>query len=123
MDDSPELKAAIERVKNRRRDAMFCAAYVAVLALVWVVVYEAKLSEYAQGVVTLAIGNFIGYLTAMYNFETGATRSSAAKDTAIVDMTKTAATLAGTNAPPTTPQKVDTVDMTANTVNVTDKKD
>ena len=69
--------------RNRRSDAMFVAAYLAVIGLVYVVVFEERLTEYAQGVITLALGNFIGYLTAMYQFETGATRSTQAKDATI----------------------------------------
>lgn len=88
MSDSPEVKDAIDKVRNRRRDAMFCAAYVAVLGLVYVVVYEASLTEYAQGVITLALGNFIGYLTALYNFETGTTRAAATKDATIAELSK-----------------------------------
>lgn len=76
--------------RNRRSDAMFVAAYIAVLGLVYVVVFEEGLNEYAQGVITLALGNFIGYLTAMYQFETGATRASQAKDETIKNMINTA---------------------------------
>ncbi len=79
----PDVKAAVSIVRNRRTDAMFVAAYFAVVGMVYVVVYESAISEYAQGVITLALGNFIGYLTAMYNFETGTTRASAAKDSTI----------------------------------------
>ncbi len=76
-------------VANRRRDAMFIAAYLAVIGLVYVVVHE-TITEYGQGVITLVLGAFIGYLTAMYQYETGTTRASAAKDTAITDLTKSA---------------------------------
>ena len=75
--------------RNRRSDAMFVAAYLAVLGLVYVVVFEEGLNEYAQGVITLALGNFIGYLTAMYNFETGTTRGAQAKDETIKSMVAT----------------------------------
>ena len=74
--------------RNRKTDAMFVAAYLAVIGMVYVTVYEPKISEYAQGVITLALGNFIGYLTAMYNFETGTTRSSAKKDETIATLSK-----------------------------------
>jgi hypothetical protein len=74
--------------RNRRTDAMFVAAYFAVIGIAYVVVYEPTISEYAQGVLTLALGNFIGYLTAMYNFETGTTRGSMAKDATIQDIAK-----------------------------------
>lgn len=86
MLEAPEVKAAVSVVKNRRSDAMFVAAYLAVVVMVYVTVYEPKISEYAQGVITLALGNFIGYLTAMYNFETGTTRASQNKDATIAAM-------------------------------------
>lgn len=95
-------------VTNRRRDAMFAAAYIAVCSLVYIVV-ESTLTEYAQGVITLALGNFLGFLTAMYNYETGSTRGSAAKDATITDMTKAAATTADTpvvTPAPTTPEGI-----------------
>lgn len=81
---------------NRRRDGMFVAAYIMVGALIYSVVSIESISEFAQGVITLALGNFIAYLTGMYNYEIGATRGSAAKDAAITDMTKTAAVNAST---------------------------
>jgi hypothetical protein len=90
----PDIKDAVSVVRNRRTDAMFVAAYLAVIGMIYVVVYEPKISEYAQGVLTLCIGNFIGYLTSMYSFETGTTRSSAKKDEAINELTKTAAAAA-----------------------------
>ena len=65
---------------------MFVAAYLAVIGLVYIVVFEQEINEYAQGVITLALGNFIGYLTAMYQFETGTTRSAQAKDETIKTM-------------------------------------
>ena len=87
-DPTQEEKAVTSVARNRRSDAMFVAAYLAVLGMVYVVVYEPEISEYAQGVITLALGNFIGYLTAMYNFETGTTRASQNKDATIAAMVK-----------------------------------
>ena len=78
--DEPDAKSI---VRNRRTDAMFVAAYGAVMWFVYLVVYEAKISEYAQGVLTLALGTFLGYLTAMYQFETGTTRKEQSKDAAL----------------------------------------
>ena len=80
MTDEAKSKDTASITRNRRTDAMFVAAYIAVVGLVYVVVYEPTISEYAQGVITLVLGSFIGYLTAMYQFETGTTRSSAKKD-------------------------------------------
>ena len=83
MDDRSDTLDAASMIRNRRQDAMFVAAYLAVIAMIYIVVYSPKISEYAQGVLTLCIGNFIGYLTAMYNFETGNTRNSVKKDDTI----------------------------------------
>lgn len=116
-DEAPVTK------RNRRTDAMFVAAYIAVAGMIYVVVYEPKITEYAQGVITLALGNFIGYLTAMYNFETGTTRAGQAKDATIKTLAEaapiqTAAAVAaatGTTPPPPEPIKADNVEITAQT--------
>ena len=102
---SPEVQNAVSIARNRRSDAMFVAAYLAVIGIVYLVVFEKTISEYAQGVLTLALGNFIGYLTGMYNFETGTTRSAAKKDDTITQLSTTAATVAAaaTGAPAPTP--------------------
>lgn len=74
---------AISLVRNRRTDAMFVAAYIAAMWLIYIVVYVPQISEYGQGVLTLALGTFLGYLTAMYQFETGTTRKEQTKDAAL----------------------------------------
>jgi hypothetical protein len=89
-DPAPEVKDAISLVLNRRTDAMFVAAYCMVAGLAYVVIFVTTISQYAQGVITLVLGNFIGYLTAMYQFETGTTRASAAKDLTIKSMAEAA---------------------------------
>lgn len=88
--DDKEKEASLIR-RNRRTDAMFVASYLAVCGLVYIVVFVKDLTEYAQGVITLVLGAFIGYLTAMYNFETGTTRGTMAKDATIKSMAETAA--------------------------------
>lgn len=90
MNGTPKSADEVSVGRNRRSDAMFVAAYVAVSSLVYIVVYQKGISEYAQGVITLVLGAFIGFLTSMYNFETGTTRSSQSKDTMMKDMAETA---------------------------------
>lgn len=91
-----ERDRRIDDVTNRRRDGMFAACFLAVLGLVYIVVYAPDIGEYGQGVITLVLGAFVGYLTSMINFEFGTTRGSAAKDATITDMTKTAVVAATT---------------------------
>lgn len=103
IEPAPEVKDAVSVVRNQRTDAMFVAAYGAVSALVWICVYETKIGEYAQGVVTLVLGMFLNELKNMYSYETGTTRASATKDAAITRIAEqsapsTAAAVAATVA-------------------------
>jgi hypothetical protein len=102
-DEAPAVKEAISIVRNRRSDAMFVAAYVAIAVLVYIVVYEEKIGEYAQSTVTLVLGMFLNELKNMYNYEQGTTRSSEQKGAAITRIaestpTTTAAAVAATVA-------------------------
>jgi len=103
MSDVPQRRAEDQaNVSNRRRDAMFCAAYMAIAALCWIVIYEEKIGEFAQGIVTLVMGMFLNELKGMYSFETGTTRSSATKDATITSLTKSVS--AGAQSPQATPE-------------------
>jgi hypothetical protein len=88
--------AATSLVRNRRTDAMFVCAFGAVQWLVYLVVFHSELTEYAQGVLTLVLGNFIGWLAAMYNYETGTTRGAQTKDATLKGMADNAVELAKT---------------------------
>lgn len=79
----PDIKEAVSLVRNRRTDAMFVAAYIAVGVLVYIVVYEEKIGEFAQGVLAMVIGMFVNELKSMYAYETGTTRASENKGAAI----------------------------------------
>src|ERR1039458_3898109 len=87
--DSP-----VSPVANRRRDAMFCAAYLAIVCLVYLTAYEPNISQYAQGIITMVLGMFLNELKNMYGYEIGTTRSAATKDEAIKVLTST-----GSSAP------------------------
>ena len=91
-----EDTSPVSPVNNRRRDGMFMAAYIAIAVLVYVVVYEEKIGEYAQSTVSLVLGMFLNELKNMYSYETGTTRSAAKKDEAITELTKAATTTATT---------------------------
>ncbi len=78
--------------KNRRTAVMMFSAKCVVLACLVVVVWVSGINEYAQGIITLVIGRFLGYVDAGYAFEFGTTRASKEKDTAIADLTAAAAT-------------------------------
>lgn len=103
MDAVPNDKDAVSVTRNRRTDAMFVAAYIAVVGLVYVVIYEDKVGQFAQGIVTLVLGMFLNELKNMYSYETGTTRASATKDAAIARIAEqsapsTAAAVAATVA-------------------------
>jgi hypothetical protein len=83
VSEAPDTKEALTIVRNRRTDAMFVAAYLAIGALCYVVVYENKIGEFAQGIVTLVLGMFLNELKGMYSYETGTTRGAQAKDATI----------------------------------------
>lgn len=78
-EEAPAVKDAVSVVRNRRTDAMFVAAYVAVGAMCYVVIYETKIGEFAQGIVTLVLGMFLNELKGMYSYEQGTTRASEQK--------------------------------------------
>lgn len=79
MSEGADVKDAISVVRNRRTDAMFVVACLFVGWLVYLVVYQTAVGEFAQGVVTLVLGVFLNELKNMYSFETGTTRGEVAK--------------------------------------------
>ena len=89
--DDPAAKAS-----NRRKDGMFCAAYIATVGFAYIVVYVPEIGQYAQGVITMVLAMFLNELKNMYQYENGTTRSSVAKDAAITNLAKTAAVTATT---------------------------
>ena len=86
--------------RNRRTDAMFVAAYIAIALLVWIVVYEDRIGEFAQGIVATVLGMFVNELKNMYSFETGTTRSNQAKDATIQGLANAAVTSSSTPQTP-----------------------
>jgi hypothetical protein len=88
MEDLAE-KERIAVVRNRRTDAMFVAAYIAVIGLCYMVVFVPEIDTYAQGVITMVLGVFLRELGGMYAFENGTTRSSQNKDATIKSLAET----------------------------------
>lgn len=74
--------------RNWRADIMFALAVVVVIVLTFMVWSAADLNEYTKGIITLVLGRFLGYLDQMYQFETGSTRTSKAKDETIERLSK-----------------------------------
>jgi hypothetical protein len=68
---------------------MYFFAYVTVAGLVYIV-WTSELKEYAQGIITLILGRFLGYLDGMYGFEFGTTRSGKQKDETLQELAKNA---------------------------------
>lgn len=83
MEERPEVKDAVSLARNRRTDAMFVCAYIAVGALIYMVVYETQINDFAQGVITTVLMMFVSELKNMYSYETGTTRASEQKGAAI----------------------------------------
>lgn len=137
VNEDPAVKDAISVARNRRTDAMFVCAYLAVCALVYIVVWKPDVGEFAQGVVTLVLGTFLNELKNMYSFETGTTRASVKKDEAINELSKTAAVTANTaqviaaaatgttatNGTTPAPLKIESVNVETQTATITPKGD
>jgi len=64
---------------------MLLGAVLVVVVCVGVVVGW-TLSEYAQGIITLVIGRFLGYIDNGFAFEYGTTRGSKEKDSVIAGL-------------------------------------
>ena len=74
--------------RNHRADVMFLLAVAVICALVWLVWKDPSINEYMQGIFTLVLGRFLGYLDNIYNFEFGSTKDSKTKDATIENLTR-----------------------------------
>lgn len=68
---------------NLRINIMAAGAFVVILCGMAVVVWFTQIGEYAQGIITLVIGRFLGYTDAIYNYEFSTTRANKVKDATI----------------------------------------
>lgn len=107
--ENPEQSATT--YKSARINVLLAVAYVTVLLCLIVTVWVSEMGEYAQGVITLVLGRFLGYTDQVYSFEFGTTSTSKAKDESIANLTA-AATPASTTTVTTTksasPEQVNT---------------
>lgn len=87
MAESTIVADPTERVSSGSwiRMSMFVAA-CATVAFMLYMVWMSELGEFAQGVVTLILGRFLGYIDGMYSFEFSTNRASARKDETIKDL-------------------------------------
>ena len=71
-----------------RASILVIIAIVVVIWLVYLVWNSPDATDYMQGIITLVLGRFIGYLDAVYNYEFGTTRSSKEKDATITTLSE-----------------------------------
>lgn len=96
---SDEDSAGLDTGKSMRL-LLLIVAHLIVFILIWAVWVSKELGEYAQGVITLILGKFLGYLDTMYAYEYNTTRASKVKDQTIATMAVAAGTGSGAgNAP------------------------
>lgn len=93
MDDPAPTTAVYKSV---RINVLLSVAYVTViLCLIVTVWFVGDSNQYAQGIVTLVLGRFLGYTDQVYAFEFGTTRNDKVKDETISSMAASAAPSSG----------------------------
>ena len=73
--------------RNSRANAMLAGAGVAVVVILFVVVWNSPMDDFEKSILTLILGRMLGYIDQGFNFEFGTTRSSAKKDETIGKLT------------------------------------
>lgn len=83
-----EMQVALVQAgqKNYMSISMYILAVIVIGALMWYVLKDDSINEFARGIITLGLGRFLGYLDGIYNFEFGTTRGSRAKDETIATL-------------------------------------
>lgn len=77
--------------KSVRINVLLGVAYVTViLCLIVTVWFIGDDNQYAQGIITLVLGRFLGYTDSVYSFEFGTTRDNKVKDESISNLTAAA---------------------------------
>jgi hypothetical protein len=69
--------------RNWTAISMYVLAVFGILVLMYVVITNPSINEYAKGIITFGLGRLWGYLDGIYQFEFGTTRSSRTKDDTI----------------------------------------
>lgn len=72
--------------KSLRINVLLAIAYATILICLAVTVWVSDIKEYAQGILTLILGRFLGYTDSVYAFEFGSTRQSKEKDATISNL-------------------------------------
>ena len=82
--DAEMMKAGY---RNSRANTMLAGAGVAVVVILFLVIYNSPMDDFEKSILTLILGRVLGYVDQGFNFEFGTTRSSAKKDETIHKMT------------------------------------
>jgi hypothetical protein len=69
--------------RNSRANTMLAGAGVAVVVILFLVIYNSPMDDFEKSILTLILGRVLGYVDQGFNFEFGTTRSSAKKDETI----------------------------------------
>lgn len=77
------------RGKNTRADALVVACVAGIATCVLLAVFKSDLSEFAQTLLNVSLGAFLGTWAQVNNFEFGSTKDSKEKSQAIVNLTQT----------------------------------
>lgn len=74
--------------RNSRGNTMLGGAGLAVVVILFVVIYNSPMDDFEKSILTLILGRCLGYIDQGFNFEFGTTRSSGKKDDIIDKLTK-----------------------------------
>jgi hypothetical protein len=66
-----------------RINFLIAAAFIVVVACLFITIWVTVTDEFAKGIMTLVLGRFLGYVDNIYNYEFGTTRSAGKKDETI----------------------------------------
>ena len=80
------VKLAQAGRKNYMAISMYALAVIVIIGLMYYVLKDETINEYARGLITFILGRFAGYLDNIYNFEFGTTRGSRDKDATIASL-------------------------------------
>lgn len=66
--------------RNTRANNMLGAAGLAIIVILFVVIWNSPMDDFEKSILTLILGRCLGYIDQGFNFEFGTTRSSGKKD-------------------------------------------
>jgi hypothetical protein len=85
---SRDLELAKVGVKNWRASMLVAMAVFLVLLCMAIMVWHADTNDFVKATITLILGRALGWVEQVFSFEFGTTRSSAAKDVTISNLSK-----------------------------------